>query len=89
MTDKSSIFEPFAVRPKVAAQLAGIGLTTLYDRLNSGEYESFVDGSTRMVTVRSIKARQERLLAAASGTPRDKPSKRGGGPGRPKRNAAT
>jgi hypothetical protein len=77
--------EPFAVRPKVAAQLDACGITEFYKRLNRGEYETFVDGGARLVTVRSIRARQERLLTAASGTPREKPSARRGGPGRPRK----
>lgn len=73
--------EPFAVRPKEAARLDGCGITEFYKRLNAGEYESYLDGPMRMVTVRSIRARQQRQLAAnnANGEP-----KRRAGPGRPK-----
>jgi len=77
--------EPFAVRPKDGARLAGCGETEFYKRLNAGRYESFLDGTARLVTVRSIRADQEKLLAASKGTPRDNPSKRRGGPGRPKK----
>jgi hypothetical protein len=76
--------EPFAVRPKDAARLDGCGLTQLYERLNAGEYESYLDGCNRMITVRSIRARQERKLAAAINQSFAK-SKRAGGPGRPKK----
>jgi hypothetical protein len=65
----------YAVRPKVAARLAGHGLTKLYELLNSGELESFLDGSTRLVVVASITNRQRRLAAAQS-TPRSSPSSR-------------
>jgi len=75
--------EPFAVRPKDGARIAGCGLTELYKRLNSGRYESFLDGTSRMITVRSIHEDQKKLLAAAAGTPSDKPSSRG----RPKKSA--
>jgi hypothetical protein len=87
MPDVSPIphIEPFAVRPKVAAKLDGCGITEFYKRLNAGEYETYVDGTARMVTVRSIRERQQRLLAAASGTPRENPSRRSGGPGRPRK----
>src|SRR5215831_935406 len=78
---------PFAVRPREGKLLAGCGETEFYKRLNAGRYESFLDGTSRLVTVASIIADQKRLLAATSGTPRDKPSKRRGGPGRPKKSA--
>jgi hypothetical protein len=74
------------VRAKEACQIEKCGLTELYDRLNRGEYESYVDGSMRLITVRSIRARQERKLAEGGGTPRTNPSKRTGGPGRRKQN---
>jgi hypothetical protein len=68
--------EPFAVRAKIGAQLAGCCLAEFYKRLNAGEYETFLDGAARMITVRSIRARQERLLAETPGTPRERPSPR-------------
>lgn len=68
--------ELFAVQPKVAARLDNCGLTELYERLNAGEYETYIDGGKRLITVRSIRARQERLLAAAGGAPRSNPSPR-------------
>jgi hypothetical protein len=71
--------EPFAVRPKIAAQLAGCCITELYKRLNNNEYESFLDGAARLITVRSIRARHERLAAN-----QPKTSKHPGRPGRPK-----
>jgi hypothetical protein len=85
MSDESSIIpEPFAVRPKIGAHLAGCGLRDFYLRLNSGRYETFLDGTNRMVTVRSIRADQQQMLATNHGSPRDNPSRRFGGPGRPK-----
>ena len=73
--------EPFAVRPKDGRRLAGCGETEFYKRMNEGRYETFLDGVSRLVTVRSIRAAQERLLAEARGAPRENPSKRHG-PGR-------
>jgi hypothetical protein len=84
--DKSLIsIEPLAVRPKQGALLAGCGLTEFYKRLNQGRYETFLDGPNRLVTVRSIRADQQQQLEAARGTPRSSPSKRRGGPGRPRK----
>jgi hypothetical protein len=85
--DTKPQFEPFAVRPKDGARLAGVGLTLFYERLNDGVYESFLDGTNRLVTVESIKRHQRQLLEAARGTPRENSSKRRGGPGRPKKSA--
>ncbi len=70
--------EPFAVRPKEGMRLAGCGESEFYKRINAGRYESFLDGTSRMITVRSIRSDQEKLLAEARGTPREKPSKRAG-----------
>jgi hypothetical protein len=77
MPTNSEATEPFAVPPKAAARMENCGLTEFYRRLNSGEYESYLDGGKRLITVRSIRARQERLLKAASGSPRQNPSPRG------------
>lgn len=68
--------EPFAVSPKEAAQIENCGITSIYGRLD--EYETYLDGASRKITLRSIRARQERKLAEA----RD--IKRPAGPGRPK-----
>jgi len=80
---------PFAVRPKEAARLAGCCLAVLYERLNGGVYQSFVDGRRRLVTVESIKAHQKKL-AATQGTPKTNPARpMKAGPGRPRKTAKT
>jgi hypothetical protein len=68
--------EPFAVRPKEGARLAGCSLSLFYRRLSEGVYETFLDGFNRLVTVESIKAHQKKALEAARGTPTSRPSKR-------------
>jgi hypothetical protein len=84
MSDQSLVtIEPFAVRPKEAARLESCGITELYKRLAAGEYESYCDGTMRMITVRSIRARQQRALASSNASG-DKPARRPG-PGRPKK----
>jgi hypothetical protein len=75
---------PYAVRPKVGAQLAGCGLTEFYRRLNEGRYATFRDGVARLVVVESIHEDEQRLLAEASGTPRNNPAQPAG-PGRSKK----
>jgi hypothetical protein len=60
--------EPLAVSPRQACRLINVGITYLYDLINNNELESYVEGRrARKITMRSIRARQERLLAAARG----------------------
>jgi hypothetical protein len=84
MTAHNPSLEPFALSPKETAQIERCGLTEVYRRINDGEYESYLDRAKRLITLRSIRARQQRLLAAASGPPQDNLSRRAGGPGRKK-----
>jgi hypothetical protein len=91
MPDNSLVkLEPFAVRPREGARLAGCGLTRFYRLLNEGAFETFLDGTCRFVTTASIRAHLERQLAKTSqgGTPATNPSMRRGGPGRKPRNKA-
>jgi hypothetical protein len=78
--------EPFAVRPKTLSQLEDCCLSEIYKRLNAGEYETYLDGAARMITMRSVRACRERLAATAS-QPHTKPSKAPGRPGRSRRTA--
>jgi hypothetical protein len=88
MSDESLVtIEPFAVRVPEAMRLDGCRTTEFYRRLKAGEYESFVDGSVRMVTVRSIRARQQRALAASNASG-DKPARRAG-PGGPRKTTSS
>jgi hypothetical protein len=57
--------EPLAVSPRQTSILIDCGLTRVYDLINRGELESYLDGRSRKVTMRSIRDHQERLLAAA------------------------
>jgi excisionase family DNA binding protein len=50
------------VRPKIACHLLSVGTTRVYELLNAGELESFRDGSSRLITARSIRAYVERML---------------------------
>jgi excisionase family DNA binding protein len=52
-----------AVPPRHACALLSIGLTKLYELINSGELESYHEGKSRRITLRSIAARRQRLLA--------------------------
>jgi hypothetical protein len=60
--------EPLAVSPRETRQLLSIGNTRLYELLNAGELESYQEGRSRRITMRSIRARIERLLGAAGAT---------------------
>jgi hypothetical protein len=56
--------EPLAVSPRRTALLLDCGITRVYELINSGELESYKDGKSRKITMRSIRARTERLLGA-------------------------
>jgi hypothetical protein len=52
-----------AVKPKQAAKIKGCGLSKIYKLMKTGELEVFHDGRATFITMRSIQARLERLLA--------------------------
>jgi hypothetical protein len=58
------------VRPRRACHVLDCGTTHLYDLLNAGELESFVDGRARWITVESIR----RYIAERLAGPKSKPS---------------
>jgi hypothetical protein len=63
-------FLPLVVRPRVARKLLGnCGNERLYELLNSGALESFVDGRARLISVASINRYIADRLADAGGTP--------------------
>lgn len=52
------------VSPPVAAEMLGCGLTRLYELMNKGELQSYLDGGkSRRITVTSIDAYIARRLA--------------------------
>jgi hypothetical protein len=56
--------EPLLVRPRVARRMLGnIGTERLWELINSGELESYLDGRARRITVASIKAHIASRLA--------------------------
>jgi hypothetical protein len=57
--------EPLVVRPRVAWQLLGCGNAYGYRLIAAGELESYLDGRARKITMRSIRRRIERQIAAA------------------------
>jgi predicted site-specific integrase-resolvase len=58
--------DPLVVHPKRACALLNCSRATLYERMNRGDIESFVDGGGRWVSVSSIKSYVESKLAAAA-----------------------
>ena len=58
-----------------ACQLEGSSEWKMRKLIKQGEYESYVDGNRRKVTLRSIKARRERLLKAQASSPTIPPAK--------------
>jgi len=61
--------EPLAVSPRQACVLLNVGLTRLYELLGSGELESYLDGRSRRITMRSIRRRIKRLLKDSGAEP--------------------
>jgi excisionase family DNA binding protein len=56
---------PLVVRPKTACRMLSCGHSQLYELLNAGELESYLEGAARKITTASIHAYHERKLAAA------------------------
>jgi hypothetical protein len=62
--DLADAFENVAsVSVRQACALIPAGPTRVYELINNGEVESYLDGSARRITLRSIRARRDRLLA--------------------------
>jgi len=67
----SEVIEQVAsVSFRQACTLQDVRTTKGYELVDSGEWESYLDGKSRKVTLRSIKARRDRLLAEARTAPR-------------------
>jgi hypothetical protein len=63
--------EPFAVPLKEARRLLGDkSHGALYDAIGRGELEAIKDGAKTLITLRSIRARQQSLPAAKVRPPR-------------------
>jgi hypothetical protein len=58
----SQIDTPLVVSPRKAMVMLDCGRNRLYDLINAGELESYLDGRMRKITVRSIEQRITRLL---------------------------
>ena len=54
--------EPLVVRPNAAMRLLDCSRAVLYQMINAGEVESYLDGSARKITVKSIRDRIERKI---------------------------
>jgi hypothetical protein len=70
-----SPIKPIAVPVRKVGRLAGHGHDRTYDLIKAGEYESFLDGGRRFVTMASIEARQARLIAETGNTFKPAPFK--------------
>ena len=78
-----------AIPPKEVGEQLRYGMTRIYKMIRDGELQSFIDGGSRRVLTSSVDAYVERRLAASKGPPRENPSKRRGGPGRPRKVTTT
>ena len=63
VTGRGLDVEPLVVRPNTAMRLLDCGRAYLYELINSGEVESYLDGDARKITMRSIRARIERKVS--------------------------
>jgi hypothetical protein len=54
--------EPLVVRPKVACRLLDVGMTRLYELIDADVLESYRDGASRKITMRSIRSYVEKRL---------------------------
>jgi hypothetical protein len=68
-----STFEPLVVSTKNAQEIMGIKASKLWDLIKSGEIESYLDGSRRMITMASIRAYITRQLERAQDVRRTVP----------------
>ena len=59
------VLKLLAGSPRQTGQLLNIGQTRVWHLIGSGELESYWEGRSRKITMRSIRARHERQLAAA------------------------
>jgi hypothetical protein len=59
--------DPIAVSPRQTGQLLNIGQTRVWQLIKSGELETYKEGRSTKVTIRSIRVRHEGQLAAARG----------------------
>lgn len=64
MDDSNAFQKRLALSPAEAARAAGVGRTTLYLALGSGELKSFCYGRRRLIRVESLNDWLERLEAA-------------------------
>jgi len=70
----SDPLEPFAVVMKTARNLlGGRAASTIYDMVGRGELDAVKDGKRILITMASIRRRQEGLPRAKIGPPRYKP----------------
>src|SRR5262249_8438186 len=68
MAAKKATSQPFAIPFTHAIKNDSIGRDKGYSLIRGGEWESYMDGGIRMVTIASINTRRERLLAESRGT---------------------
>jgi hypothetical protein len=54
-----------ALSPKKAALALDCGITRIYELINSGELDSYLDGHARRITVESLRRYQASRLAAS------------------------
>ena len=65
-TSTQASVTPLAVPPQMAGHMLSLSQSEVYERMRSGELESYQDGRARRVTMASIHAYMARRLAASA-----------------------
>ena len=67
VVDLGPLKDKIAVRPAEACAALSVGMTRLYELMNTGDLVSYRDGGSRRITVSSIRAFIEGRIAASIG----------------------
>lgn len=66
-TQEKIVAEPVAVSVEIATQLLGVGRSTIYELIRTGELRSFKIGARRLVPMDGIHELREKLETARDG----------------------
>lgn len=66
MSQVIALEAPLVASPNQTMKVLLVSRSTLYSLINAGELESYTEGRSRRITVKSISAYVERRLAAES-----------------------
>ena len=73
MPDTDSILQLQLLSIRQVADLEGASKSSIYSRLNNGEYEGLRDGNRTLITLASVQRRREGLAPYVPGGPNPNP----------------